>query len=133
MSNKSLPLNDKNAFMIVRNALIKSISQKAISNPNDIKNVSLCLNYIAKRLNVFRIQNLVLKQLKKKMKLMINLTHTISITNIYINLLSVILLDYKRLCCSTYIIMQSSINELFKISYSFCLIFSLKVYISNYK
>ena len=52
MSNKSLPLNDKNAFMIVRNALIKSISQKAISNTNDIKNVSLCLNYIAKRLKI---------------------------------------------------------------------------------
>lgn len=52
MSNKSLPLNDKNAFMIVRNALIKSISQKVITNPNDIKNVSVCLNYIAKRLKL---------------------------------------------------------------------------------
>lgn len=52
MSSKKIELNSKNAFLIIRNALIHSISTKAITNTNDIKNISLSLNYIAKKLRI---------------------------------------------------------------------------------
>jgi len=52
MSDKRLPLNNKTAYMIIRNALIHSISKKAITNTNDIKNIGLSLNHIAKKLRI---------------------------------------------------------------------------------
>ena len=52
MSNKRLPLNDKNAYLIIKNALIYSISQKTIKNTSDIKNIGLSLSHIAKKLKI---------------------------------------------------------------------------------
>ncbi len=52
MSNKNLPLNNKNAFMVIRNAIIHSISKKAITDQNDIKNIGLSLSHIAKKLKI---------------------------------------------------------------------------------
>ena len=52
MSNKTITLNNKTAFLVIRNALIHSISKKAITNQNDIKNIGLSLNYIAKKLRI---------------------------------------------------------------------------------
>lgn len=52
MSNKRLPLNDKNAYLIIKNALIYSIAQKTIKNTSDIKNIGLSLSHIAKKLKI---------------------------------------------------------------------------------
>ena len=52
MSNKTIALNNKTAFLVIRNALIHSISKKAITNQNDIKNIGVSLNYIDKKLRI---------------------------------------------------------------------------------
>jgi len=52
MSNNKILINNKTAFFIIRNALIHSISKKAITNKTDINNIGLCLNHIAKKLKI---------------------------------------------------------------------------------